>query len=44
MYCMCNENKDADQLCSYCTADLCIVFAQAKILFSGDIAQMGKNN
>ena len=22
----CSENKDADQLCSYCTADLCICF------------------
>ena len=22
----CSENKDADQLCSYCTADLCLCF------------------
>ena len=27
MYYACSENKGADQLCSYCTADLAFVFA-----------------
>ena len=26
LYCWCCENKDADQLCSYCTADLRLCF------------------
>ena len=25
-YCMCSENEGADQLCSYCTADLRLYF------------------
>ena len=30
MYYPCGENKGADQLCSYCTADLRLCFAYAK--------------
>ena len=40
LYCMCGENKGADQLCSYCTADLHLCFGIAKIRFSHDVAQM----
>ena len=29
----CSENKGADQLCSYCTADLCLCLSIGKILF-----------
>ena len=29
MYCLCCESKEADQLCSYCTADLCLCFRQS---------------
>ena len=38
---MSSENKGADQLCSYCTADmrLCFFYAQAKNRFSPDEAQ-----
>ena len=28
----CSENKDADQLCSYCTADLCLCFRLGMLL------------
>ena len=34
------KNKDADQLCSYFTADLCLCFHIGKIQFSGDAAYM----
>ena len=33
MYYLCNENKDADQLCSYCTADLLLCFRICRLLF-----------
>ena len=29
---MCSENKDTDQLCSYCTADLCLCFRICRLL------------
>ena len=29
---MCSENKGTDQLCSYCTADLCLCFHVGKNL------------
>ena len=32
--CLCSQNKGADWLCGYCAADLCLVFAYAKIRFS----------
>ena len=34
LYYQCSENKGADQLCSYCTADLRICFRLGKIQFS----------
>ena len=41
MYCLCNENKGANQLRSYCEADLHLYFfAKAKIRFSHDAAQI----
>ena len=40
LYYWCGENKDADQLCSYCTAFLAFNFAYAKIRFAGDKAQL----
>ena len=30
LYYPCSENKGADQLCSYCTADLCLCFRIGK--------------
>ena len=35
-----SENKDADQLPSYCEADLHFVFSKAIIQFSHDAAQL----
>ena len=32
MYYPCSENKGADQLCSYCTADLRLCFRLCKLL------------
>ena len=42
LYCPCSENKDADQLCSYCTASLiCVfVFACADCWFSCAVAHI----
>ena len=40
MYYRCGENKGADQLCSYCTADLHICFCTDKNPVSNDVAQM----
>ena len=34
MYYPCSENKGADQLCSYCTADLRLCFRTSKNLVS----------
>ena len=31
---VCSKNKDADQLCGYCAADLCLAYAKSK--FSHD--------
>ena len=31
---MCSENRDADQLCSYCTADLHLCFCLIIYVFS----------
>ena len=39
LYYLCSENKDADQLCSYCAVDLRLIFAYAKSRFSHDAAQ-----
>ena len=30
LYSQCSEIKDADQLCSYCAADLCLCFSHMK--------------
>ena len=40
MYYSCIENKGADQLRSYCEADLRLCFRIGKIRFSHDAAQM----
>ena len=42
LYYSSSENKGADQLCSYCTADLiyAFVFTYAKILFSHDATHL----
>ena len=32
LYYPCSENKGADQLCSYCTADLCLCFCLSILL------------
>ena len=42
LYYLKSENKGADELCSYCTADqICsFIFIFAKILFSCDLAQL----
>ena len=37
---MCSENKGADQLLSYCEADMRLYFAYAKRLFSPDAAHI----
>ena len=40
MYYPCSENKGADQLCSYCTADLCLCFSHIhNVGLSHDSAQ-----
>ena len=39
LYYLCSENKGADQLCSYCMADLRLCFRIGKILFSHDATQ-----
>ena len=33
LYYLCSKNKDADQLCSHCSADCAFVFANAKSIF-----------
>ena len=40
LYYLCSENKDEDQLRSYCELILAFVFAYAKCWFSPDAAQM----
>ena len=40
LYYLCSENKGADQLCSYRTADLHLFFAYAKSQFSHDMAHI----
>ena len=40
MYYPYSENKGADQLCSYCAADLRLCFRICKIRFSHDAAQL----
>ena len=41
MYYLCSENKGADQLCCYCTADLRLCFfAYVEIRFSHDAAHI----
>ena len=32
LYYLCSKNKGADQLCSYCTADLCLWFCLNRLL------------
>ena len=32
LYNLCSKNKGADQLCSYCTADLCLCFCLSMLL------------
>ena len=40
MYCLSHENKGADELRSYCQADLRLCFRIGKIRFSQDSAHM----
>ena len=40
MYYPCSENKGADQLHSYCEADLPLLFRIYRLLFSQDVAHM----
>ena len=40
MYCLCSKNKGADQLCSYCEADLHLCFHPGKNLVSHDAAHI----
>ena len=40
LYYLCGENKGADQLCSYCTADLRLCFAYANCWFSQAAAHL----
>ena len=40
MYYLFSENKAADQLRSYCAADLCLNKTYAKIRFSNDAAHI----
>ena len=40
MYYLCSENKGADQLCDYCTADLRLCFHICKKRFSHGVAQL----
>ena len=42
LYYPCSENNGADQLCSYCTADLRLCFRIGKIRVSHDAAQIRK--
>ena len=39
LYCLCSENKGADQLRGYREADLCLCFRICKFFFSRDAAQ-----
>ena len=41
LYYLSSENKGADQLCIYCTADLSLCFCIGKIRFSHDAAHIG---
>ena len=43
LYYIRSDNKGADQLCSYTAADLRLVFAYAKSMFSHDAAHINKN-
>ena len=40
LYCPSNENKGADQLCSYCTADMGLCFRIGQNQFSHDVAHI----
>ena len=40
LYYLCSENKGADQLCGYCTADLHLNFSICKSRLSHDVAQI----
>ena len=40
LYYPCRENKGADQLCSYCTADLRLFFRLCRLLVSHAAAQL----
>ena len=40
----CSENKGADQLCSYCTADLRLCFRQGKNLFKHSVIRSKKKH
>ena len=40
MHYLCSESKGAEQIRSNCEADLHLVFAYAKCLFSHDVAHM----
>ena len=40
LYCLCSENKGADQLCNYCAAGLQFVFVYVKSRFSHDAAHL----
>ena len=42
LYYPCSENRGADQLCSYCTADMCLCFRICKSRFSHDAAQINE--
>ena len=39
-YYLCSENKGANQLCSYCTADLCLCFHLRILWFSHAVAHL----
>ena len=39
---VCAKKKGADQLCSHCTADLCLCFRTGKFQFSRDAAHLVK--
>ena len=40
LYCPCSEHKGADQLCSYCTADLRLCFRICRLLVSDATAHL----
>ena len=40
LYFLCSKNKDADQLCGYCTAHMHLCFAYANSGFPHDVALM----